>query len=53
MFNYLKPRKEVFIMAMTEEGKKKVYVHQHTREDGTKVRTHYRSTPNTSSGKKK
>ena len=25
-------------MAQTEEGKKKVYVHEHTKEDGTKVR---------------
>lgn len=39
-------------MAETSEGKKKVYVHEHTKEDGTKVKTHYRSTPNTSSGKK-
>lgn len=40
-------------MAETSEGKKKVYVHSHTKEDGTQVRTHYRSTPNTSTGKKK
>lgn len=39
-------------MAETAEGKKKVYVHPHKREDGTKVKRHYRSTPNTSSGKK-
>lgn len=39
-------------MAETSGGKKKVYVHSHTKEDGTEVRTHYRSTPNTSSGKK-
>lgn len=40
-------------MAETAEGKKKkVYVHGHTKDDGTKVKTHYRSTPNTSSGKK-
>lgn len=38
-------------MAETSEGKKKVYVHSHTKEDGTEVRTHYRSTPNTSTGK--
>lgn len=31
-------------MAETSEGKKKVYVHSHTKEDGTEVRTHYRST---------
>ena len=40
-------------MAKTGEGKKKVYVHQHTKEDRTTVKTHYRSTPNTSTGKKK
>ena len=39
-------------MAETAEGKKKVYVHGHTKDDGTKVKNHYRSTPNTSSGKK-
>ena len=39
-------------MAQTGEGKKKVYVHPHTKEDGTKVKTHYRSTPNTSKVKK-
>ena len=39
-------------MAQTDAGKKKVYVHGHTKEDGTKVKTHYRSTPNTSNGKK-
>lgn len=39
-------------MAETSEGKKKVYVHFHTKEDGTEVRTHYRSNPNTSTGKK-
>lgn len=39
-------------MAQTGAGKKKVYVHEHTKEDGTKVKPHYRSTPNTSSGKK-
>ena len=39
-------------MAETSEGKKKVYVHSHTKEDGTEVRTHYRSTPKTSTGKK-
>lgn len=40
-------------MAQTDKGKKKVYVHGHTRSDGTKVPTHYRSTPSTSDGKKK
>lgn len=40
-------------MAETAEDKKKVYVHGHTKDDGTKVKNHYRSTPNTSSGKKK
>lgn len=38
-------------MAQTDKGKKKVYVHSHKKEDGTKVPTHYRSTPNTSKGK--
>lgn len=52
MFNN-KSLKEVFNMAKTSEGKKKVYVHEHTKEDGTKVKTHYRSTPNTSSGEKR
>lgn len=37
-------------MAQTENGKKKVYVHSHIKDDGTKVPTHYRSTPNTSKG---
>lgn len=37
-------------MAKTDEGKKKVYVHPHTKDDGTKVPAHYRSTPNTSNG---
>lgn len=39
-------------MAQTESGKKKVYVRGHTKDDGTKVRTHYRSTPNPSDCKK-
>ncbi len=39
-------------MAETSTRKKKVYIHPHTKEDGTKVKPHYRSTPNTSSGKK-
>lgn len=38
------------IMAKTNEGKKKVYVHEHTKtaSDGKKVKVpaHYRSTPN-------
>lgn len=38
-------------MAQTEKGKKKVYVHSHEKEGGTKVPAHYRSTPNTSKGK--
>ncbi|MCL2245891.1 MAG: hypothetical protein FWC10_02120 [Lentimicrobiaceae bacterium] len=37
-------------MAQTDAGKKKVYVQPHTKDDGTKVRRHYRSTPNTSKG---
>ena len=40
-------------MAETKKGKKKVYVHPYEKEDGTQVNTHYRSTPNTSSGAKK
>lgn len=40
-------------MAQTNSGKKKVYVHEYTKPDGTKVPTHYRSTPNTSKGTKK
>lgn len=40
-------------MAKTGEGKKKVYVHEHTKDDGTRVKTHYSSTPNTSKGSKK
>lgn len=47
------PIKKEVIMAETSQGKKKVYVHTHTKEDGTKVKTHYRSTPTTSTGKKK
>ena len=39
-------------MAETRKGKKKVYVHEYTKDDGTEVKTHYRSTPNTSTGKK-
>lgn len=38
------------LMAQTSGGKKKVYVHPYTKEDGTKIPTHYRSTPNTSKG---
>ena len=34
-------------MAQTGEGKKKVYVHPYTKEDGTKVKIHYRSTVST------
>jgi len=33
-------------MAKTADGKKKVYVHPHEKSDGTKVKPHYRSTPN-------
>jgi hypothetical protein len=43
----------LFIMAQTDAGKKKVYVHEHTKEDGTKVPPHYRLTPKTSDGKGK
>jgi hypothetical protein len=37
-------------MAETSKGKKMVYVHGHTREDGTKVPPYYRSTPDTAKG---
>lgn len=40
-------------MAQTDAGKKKVYVKEHTKSDGTKVPQHYRSTPKTSNGPKK
>lgn len=40
-------------MAQTDAGKKKVHVPAHTKDDGTKVREHYRSTPSTSDGPKK
>jgi hypothetical protein len=30
----------------TNSGKKKVYVAGHKKSNGTKVKTHYRSTPN-------
>lgn len=40
-------------MAQTSKGKKKVFVHGYTKDDGTQVGTYYRSTPNTSTGKKK
>jgi hypothetical protein len=33
-------------MAKTNSGKKKVHVPAHTRKDGSKVKEHYRSTPN-------
>lgn len=39
-------------MAKTNKGKKKVHVPAHTRSDGTKVREHYRSTPNQKLGLK-
>ena len=39
-------------MAETSKGKKEVYVEGYTKKDGTKVPEHYRSTPNTSKGKK-
>ena len=35
-----------FTMAKTNDNKKKVYVKPHTKEDGTKIKRHYRSTPN-------
>lgn len=33
-------------MAKTKSGKKKVHVPAHTKKDVTKVKEHYRSTPN-------
>ena len=33
-------------MAKTDEGKKIVHVPSHTKDDGTPVKEHYRSTPN-------
>ena len=39
-------------MAKTALGKKKTYVGGYKRSDGTTVRTHYRSNPKTSKGKK-
>lgn len=32
-------------MSKTNDGKKKVYVAPHKKKDGTKVKRHYRSTP--------
>lgn len=40
-------------MARTDDAKKKVYVKGYTKNDGTVVPTHYRSTPRTSDGPKK
>jgi hypothetical protein len=40
-------------MAETKKGTKFVRVPGYTKADGTKVRTHDRSTPSTSSGKAK
>jgi hypothetical protein len=37
-------------MAETAKGKKVVYVHTYTRDNGTRVPAHERSTPTTSSG---
>lgn len=39
-------------MAQTNKGKKKVFVREHEKADGTKVPQHYRSTPKTSDGEK-
>lgn len=33
-------------MAKTKSGKKIVYVHSHIKSNGTKVKAHYKSTPN-------
>jgi len=40
-------------MAETKAGKKIVYVHPYTKDNGTKVKPYERSTPNTSTGPKK
>ena len=40
-------------MAETEKGKKFIRVMQYTRGDGTKVRSHDRSTPHDSKGVKR
>ena len=40
-------------MAQTSSGKKIVPVKKYTKSNGTNVPKHYRSTPNTSTGKKK
>jgi hypothetical protein len=37
-------------MAQTADGKKIVHVEEHKKDDGTEVKEHYRSTPNTSTG---
>jgi hypothetical protein len=39
-------------MAETGKGNKRVYVHPYKRPDGTEVPEHYRSTPDTSTGRK-
>jgi hypothetical protein len=40
-------------MAQTKDGKKFVPVKKYTKNNGTTVKKHIRSTPNTSSGSKK
>ena len=40
-------------MAKTAAGKKYSRIGAYTKADGTKIRAHCRSTPNTSKGKKK
>jgi len=39
-------------MAETAKGKKIIHVDGYVREDGTRVRPHDRSTPDTSTGRK-
>ena len=41
------------IMAKTAKGKKRTYVHNYTKSNGTTVSNHYRSNPKTSKGQKK
>jgi hypothetical protein len=51
LYKYLSENEKGGIyMAQTDDGKKKVHVQPHTKDDGTKVKRHYRSTPSTSKG---
>ena len=37
-------------MAQTEDGKQKIHMHPHKKDDATKMPAHYRSTPYTQKG---